>query len=78
MLAFFIRVMINAIAFYIAALILPAIHIGNAILPLLLVGLDFGILNALFKPVLNFSTRPFWVPVLGLIFPGSLTLSPSA
>ena len=64
---FVIRVIINAVAIAIAALLIPNIHIAdNSIGTLLLLGLSFGVVNALLKPLLIFLTCPAVILSLGL------------
>ena len=64
---FLLRVIINAIAIAITASLLPGIHVVNRDLgTLLLVGLIFGIVNALIKPILSVLTCPFIILTLGL------------
>ncbi len=64
---FLLRVIINAIAIAITANLLPGIHIVNQDLgTLLLIGLIFGIVNALVKPLLSLLTCPFIILTLGL------------
>ena len=64
---FLLRVIINAIAIAITANLLPGIHIVNQDLgTLLVIGLIFGIVNALVKPLLSLLTCPFIILTLGL------------
>jgi putative membrane protein len=64
---FIIRLVINAIALYITASILPGIHIGdNSAGTLLLVALVFGIINAIVKPIVKLLTCPMVILTLGL------------
>jgi putative membrane protein len=64
---FLLRVIINAIAVAITASLLPGIHVVNQDLgTLLVVGLIFGLVNALIKPVLSVLTCPFIILTLGL------------
>lgn len=64
---FLLRVIINAIAIAITASVLPGIHVVNQDLgTLLMVGLIFGIVNALIKPILSVLTCPFIILTLGL------------
>ena len=52
---FLLRVIINAIAIAITASLLPGIHVVNRDLgTLLIIGLIFGLINALLKPILSF------------------------
>ncbi len=64
---FLIRVVINAIAVAIAASLLPGIRVAdNDLGTLLIIGLVFGIVNALVKPILILLTCPFVIATLGL------------
>src|ERR1041384_4278622 len=64
---FLLRVIINAIAIAITANLLPGIHVVNQDLgTLLIIGLIFGIVNALIKPILSVLTCPFIIITLGL------------
>jgi len=64
---FVLRIIINAIAIAITASLLPGIHVVNQDLgTLLIIGLIFGIVNALIKPVLSVLTCPFIILTLGL------------
>ncbi len=64
---FLLRVIVNAIAIAITASLLPGIHVINQDLgTLLIIGLIFGIMNALIKPVLTLLTCPFIILSLGL------------
>ncbi|HLY26765.1 MAG TPA: phage holin family protein [Aggregatilineales bacterium] len=64
---FLLRVIINAIAIAITASLLSGIHVVNRDLgTLLIIGLVFGIINALVKPILSLLTCPFIILTLGL------------
>ncbi len=64
---FVIRVFINAVAIAIAASLLPGITVtDNDIGTLLIIGLVFGIVNALIKPILILLTCPAVIVTLGL------------
>src|SRR6185436_2860161 len=64
---FFIRVVINAIGIALTAEILPGIHVANNDLgTLLMIGLVFGVVNALLKPLLILLTCPAVILTLGL------------
>ncbi len=64
---FLLRLIINAVALAVAATILPGIHAPtNQAATLLLVALVFGILNALFKPLLMILSCPLIILTLGL------------
>jgi len=64
---FLIRVIINAIGIALTAELLPGIHVVNNDLgTLLIIGLVFGIVNALLKPLLVLLTCPAVILTLGL------------
>jgi putative membrane protein len=69
---FLVRVVINAIALWVAALVVDGItlgqrnNIGNTILTALIVGAIFGIVNAIVKPILTILSIPFILITLGL------------
>ena len=61
------RIIINAIAIGITAALLPGIHVlNNDILTYLLLGLVFGLVNALIKPIVSLLTCPLVILTLGL------------
>ncbi len=58
---------INAVAIAMTALILPGIHVvNNDIGTYLIIGLVFGIVNGVLKPIITFLTCPFVILTLGL------------
>jgi len=63
---FILRLLINAIALYLAVLIVPGIDLGSNMVSLLWLALIFGIINALFRPLLKFLTCPLIILTLGL------------
>jgi len=64
---FLIRVLINAVAIAVTALLIPNIHIANNdISTLLIIGLIFGLVNSLLKPLLLLLTCPAVLLSLGL------------
>lgn len=64
---FIIRLVINAVALYITASILPGIHIANnEVGTLLVIALVFGIVNAFVKPIVKLLTCPLVILTLGL------------
>jgi len=69
---FLIRLLVNAAALGVAALVVDGISLnsdttGGKILTLLIVAAIFGLLNAIIKPILNLFTIPLFVLTLGLI-----------
>jgi len=64
---FILRLVINAIALYLAVLILPErIHLASSLTSIIWLALIFGIVNALFRPLLKFLTCPLIILTLGL------------
>ena len=64
---FVIRVLINAVAIAVTAMLIPNIHIANNdITTLLVIGLIFGLVNSLLKPLLILLTCPAVILSLGL------------
>ena len=67
---FIIRLVINALALWIADIIIPGIRFGGgesiSIIDVFLVALIFGIVNAVIKPILALITCPFYILTLGL------------
>src|SRR5215208_5581882 len=63
---FILRWVINAIALYLAVLILPGIDLRSGLVSILWLALIFGLINALFRPLLKFLTCPLIILTLGL------------
>lgn len=63
---FILRWVINAIALYLAVLLLPGIDLGSGLVSILWLALIFGLINALFRPLLQFLTCPLIILTLGL------------
>ena len=63
---FILRWVINAIALYLAVLLLPGIDLGSGLVSILWLALIFGLINALFRPLLQFMTCPLIILTLGL------------
>jgi len=63
---FVLRWVINAIALYLAVLIIPGIDLQSGIVSVLWLALIFGFVNALFRPLLKFLTCPLIMLTLGL------------
>jgi putative membrane protein len=72
--SFAVKVVVNAVAIWVATLVVPGLDLGGAategvgqqVLTCLLLGLVFGLLNAVVKPVVTFFTLPLYVLTLGL------------
>lgn len=64
---FILRVIVSAVAIAVTAAILPGINVVNKdILTFLLLGLIFGVVNALIKPIVSFLSCPLVILTLGL------------
>ena len=63
---FILRLAINAIGLYLAVLILPGIDLASGPVSILWLALIFGVVNALFGPLLKFLTCGLIMLTLGL------------
>jgi putative membrane protein len=63
---FILRWAINAIALYLAVLILPGIDLRSDLVSILWLALIFGLVNALFRPLISILTCPLIILTLGL------------
>jgi putative membrane protein len=63
---FILRLAINAIGLYLAVLLLPGIDLKSNLVSILWLALIFGIVNALFGPLLKFLTCGLIILTLGL------------
>ena len=64
---FILRWVINAIALYLTVLILPGrIDLTSGLVSILWLALIFGLINALFRPLINMLTCPLIILTLGL------------
>jgi putative membrane protein len=63
---FILRWVINAIALYLAVLVLPGIDLRSGLVSIIWLALIFGLINALFRPLLQFLTCPLIILTLGL------------
>jgi putative membrane protein len=64
---FILRVIVSAIAIAVTAAILPGIRVVQGdLLSYLLLGLIFGVVNALIKPIVSFLSCPLVILTLGL------------
>lgn len=64
---FVIRVLINAVAIAVTALLIPGIQVANSdVGTLLILGLIFGLVNSMLKPILLLLTCPMVILSLGL------------
>ena len=69
--SFLIKVAVNAIAIWVATLIVPGVEVTgdtwtNDLLTLVVVGAIFGVVNAFIKPFVKFFSFPFYILTLGL------------
>src|SRR5512145_2720445 len=63
---FILRWIINAIALYLAVFLLPGIDLEGGLISIVWLALIFGLINALFAPLLRFLTCPLILLTLGL------------
>jgi putative membrane protein len=66
MLKLLVRVVINAIAIWVATLIVPGLTLTGNVLSWLIVAIIFGLINALIRPIVKLLTLPINVVTLGL------------
>jgi putative membrane protein len=63
---FILRLAINAIALYLAVYFLPGIDLQSSLISIVWLALIFGLVNALFRPLISILTCPLIVLTLGL------------
>ena len=63
---FILRLLINAVALYLAILIIPGIDLRSNMVSLVWLALIFGLINALVRPLLQFLTCALIFLTLGL------------
>ncbi len=61
-----IRIVINAVALFVAAYLVPGLTVTDNLMGLLLVAVIFGLVNAFIKPIVSILTCPINVLTLGL------------
>jgi len=66
MMAFVLRLLINALAIFAAVKLLPGLHFEGTLVQLGGIALVFGVLNAFLKPLLMVLTCPLILLTLGL------------
>ena len=66
MIKLLIRLVINAVALWLAALIVDGISLDGSVFQVLFVALIFGLINALIKPLLKLISAPLIIFTLGL------------
>ena len=73
--SFLIKVGVNAVAIWLATLVVPGVGVSaqmgetgtvENILTFLVIGLIFGLVNAIIKPVVKLLSLPFYILTLGL------------
>lgn len=63
---FILRWVINAVGLYLAVLLVPGIDLAGELVSILWLALIFGVVNALFAPLLKLLTCPLILLTLGL------------
>ena len=63
---FILRILVNAVALWVAVRLVPGIHFAGSVGSLLVVAFVFGMLNAVVRPLLFLLSLPFIVFTLGL------------
>ena len=73
MISFAIKVVVNAVAIWVAAVLIDGVQVAGGgsstssrVLTYLFIGLLFGIVNAVVKPVVKVLAFPFYIVTLGL------------
>jgi len=61
-----IRLLVNAVALWVATRFVTGVTYTGALLPLAGVALVFGVVNAIIRPILKFLTFPFYIFTFGL------------
>ena len=61
-----IRLLVNALALWVATRIVTGVTYTGTLLPFLGVALVFGIVNAFIRPILRFLTFPFFIVTFGI------------
>lgn len=61
-----IRIIINAIAIWLTSLLLSGFVFSGSIVSLIVVGIVFGLINALIRPIVKLLTLPINLATLGL------------
>jgi putative membrane protein len=63
---FIIKLLVTALAVWVAAYILPGVHLANDAKTIVIVALVLALLNAIVKPILIILTIPVTIVTLGL------------
>jgi putative membrane protein len=66
MIKLLLRVVINAVAIWVATYIVPGLTLTGDVLSWLVVAIIFGLVNALIRPIVQLLTLPISVVTLGL------------
>jgi putative membrane protein len=61
-----LRILINAVAIWLTALLIPTIELTSSLWGILLVAIIFGLVNALIRPIVKFFSLPITCLTLGL------------
>ena len=68
MLRALLQIVLNGVAVFIAAYLVPGITYSGSLLYLLLVGLVIGLINLIVKPIVSFFSFPLIILTLGLFY----------
>ena len=63
---FILRLLINAVGLYLAVRIVPGLVLDDKLVSIIWLALIFGLVNALFRPLINILTCPLIMLTLGL------------
>src|SRR3954470_10808744 len=63
---FLVRLIVNALALWVATELVPGVSYSDGVLPLLGVALVFGVVNAIIRPVAQILTFPIIIVTLGI------------
>jgi putative membrane protein len=61
-----LRILINAVALWLAARFLPSINLTGDLVGILIVAIIFGLVNALIRPIVSLFSLPITILTLGL------------
>jgi putative membrane protein len=61
-----LRIIVNAVALWVTALVIPSINLSTNIIQILIVAIIFGLVNAFIRPIVKLLTLPISVVTLGL------------
>jgi putative membrane protein len=63
---FLVRLIVNALALWVATLLVPGVTYAGGVVPLFGVALVFGVVNAIIRPVAKILTFPIIILTLGI------------